>query len=338
MKVGVAGNGTIVKRFLKDAQGAADVSLHSICVREQSRKKGRELADLYGLELFDDYEAFLRCGEVDTVYIGLTNPLHFSYAKKALEAGKHVICEKPLTVSSREAEELAETARKRGLFLWEAFKLPYAPILPAVREQLSRLGPVHLVQCSYCRTGKAYQEYAEGKIRPVLDPEQAGGSLYDVNVYQLHFVTALFGAPKQIRYAANRGFNGVDTSGTALLRYPDFLVVCTAAMDCGGENFCLVQGERGWIRVEGPVSSAERAVLCLDGQETVLAENREKGSLRPEIAEFARQLSAGDYDACYEMLDHSLQVMKVLDAARSSLSESTGEQAQDAACGERFQL
>ena len=316
MRVGVAGNGNIVKRFLKDAGELPNVQLTSICVRERSRERGQELASAYGMEVYTDYREFLSSPDIDTVYIGLINTQHFPYAREALLAGKHVICEKPLTVTAAEARELAELAREKQLFLWEAFKLPYAPIVPAVKNHLDRLGPVRMVQCSYCRTGKAYQDYQNGSVRPVLDPACAGGCLYDVNVYNLHFVIGLFGSPEKVQYFANRGFNGADTSGTILLQYPGFQAVCTAAMDCSSENFCMVQGENGWIKTEGPISSAAQAVLHLGDQAEVVAEHPEKGRLKFEIAEFARQFETGDYDACYEMLAHSLRVMEVLEVCR----------------------
>lgn len=314
MRIGVVGNGNIVKRFLKDGAEVEHLETMAVCVREQSRKKGEELALAYGMKLYTDYGEFLNCEDMDTVYVGLINSQHYPYARQALRAGKHVICEKPLTVTWEEARELADLARAQGLFLWEAFKLPYGPLVPAVKKHMGRLGPVHLVQCSYCRTGKAYEEYLRGIIRPVLDPECSGGSLYDVNVYNLHFAVWLFGKPEKTEYfPASRGFNGVDTSGTVVLKYPGFQVICTAAIDCNSDNFCMVQGEKGWIKVEGPVSSASQAVLYMDGMTEVLAENPERGRLKSEIAEFARQFHAGDYKACYEMIEHSLAVMEVLD-------------------------
>ena len=314
MRIGVVGNGNIVKRFLKDAAEADGVKTGAICVREQSRHKGEELALAYGMEVYTDYGKFLEQEDMDAVYVGLINTRHYPYARQALLAGKHVICEKPLTVTWAEAKELAGLARERGLFLWEAFKLPYSPVVPAVKKHLDRLGPVHLAQCSYCRTGKAYEEYLAGFVRPVFDPECAGGSLYDVNVYNLHFAVWLFGRPEKAEYfPANTGFNGVDTSGTAILRYHGFQVICTAAMDCGSENFCMVQGEKGWIKVEGPVSSCSRAVLNADGVTAVIGANPEKGRLKAEITEFARQFHERDYKTCYETLEHSLTVMEVLE-------------------------
>ena len=147
MRTGVAGNGTIVRRFLKDAAQVEDVRTTAICVRERSREKGEELAREYGMKVYTDYEAFLREGDMDTVYVGLINTQHYSYAKQALLAGKHVICEKPLTETAAQARELADLAREKNLFLWEAFKLPYGSILPAVKEHVKELGPVRVVQC-----------------------------------------------------------------------------------------------------------------------------------------------------------------------------------------------
>ena len=121
MRTGVAGNGTIVRRFLKDAAQVEDVRTTAICVRERSREKGEELAREYGMKVYTDYEAFLREGDMDTVYVGLINTQHYSYAKQALLAGKHVICEKPLTETAAQARGLADPAREENLFLWGGF-------------------------------------------------------------------------------------------------------------------------------------------------------------------------------------------------------------------------
>lgn len=174
MKIGVVGNGNIVKRFLIDTGEVEAVRTTAICVREQSRLIGEELGFAHNLKVYTDYREFLGQKDLDVVYIGIVNTQHYAYARQALLAGRHVICEKPLTVTADEAGELASLSREKGLFLWEACKLPYGPLFPAVGRHLDRLGPIRLVQCSYCRTGKAYEEYLSGSVRPAFDPNCAG--------------------------------------------------------------------------------------------------------------------------------------------------------------------
>ena len=72
-----------------------------------------------------------------------------------------------------------------------------------------------MVQCNYSRISSRYRQYEQGIVLPAFDPACSGGCLYDINLYNLHFVTGLFGRPEEVDYYANLGFNGVDTSGTA---------------------------------------------------------------------------------------------------------------------------
>ena len=316
MRIGVVGNGMIVKRFLEDAAGIAQSEVAAICVREQSKKKGEELAGRYGIARVDtDYAQFLKDEKMDAVYLGLSNHVHYPYAKAALEAGKHVICEKPFTVAASEAKELAGIAKEKGLFLWEAFKIPYSPVFGAVKEHLGEVGPVKLVQCNYSRISSRYGQYKSGEVLPAFDPKTAGGCLYDINLYNLHFVTALFGKPRSVNYFANKGYNGVDTSGAGVLEYEGFQAICCGAKDSGSPCGAVIQGEDGYIRIDGPVSSAKKAWLMKDGEETCLVEFEDNGQLTEELLEFERQFEEGDFAACYAMLTHSLMMMEVVDLA-----------------------
>ena len=109
MRIGIAGNGMIVRRMLQDIKEIPEIETAAICVREKSLEKGRILAEEFGIPAVDtDYRTFLEREDMDTVYIGIVNQMHYEYAKKALEAGKHVICEKPFTVTAGEAKEEEE--------------------------------------------------------------------------------------------------------------------------------------------------------------------------------------------------------------------------------------
>ena len=117
MRIGIIGNGMIVRRMLQDIKGISEIELSAICVRAKSLEKGRDLAEEFGIPAVDtDYRTFLEREDMDTVYIGIVNQMHYEYAKKALDAGKHVICEKPFTVTACEAKELAALADEKGLF------------------------------------------------------------------------------------------------------------------------------------------------------------------------------------------------------------------------------
>ena len=317
MKLGVVGNGMIVSRLLEDVRQVPDIHVQAICVRQGSLYRGRELADRYSIrEIYTEYPVFLSRTDIDTVYIGIISSLHYAYAKEALLAGKNVICEKPFTTEYDEAEELIRLARKKSLFLWEACKIPYAETFLAIKHNLGRAGAVKLVQCNYSRRSSRYDAYVTGKVLPAFDPTLSGGCLYDINMYNLHFVVALFGRPKWVRYAANLGYNGIDTSGVVTMGYDGFQAVCCGAKDSDSPCFAMVQGEKGSFYLEGPVSSGKRVLFTKDGEMEVLCGDGQAGTLTAEMREFARQLKSGDQPACYDMLGQTLLIMELLVVAR----------------------
>lgn len=316
MKIGVVGNGMIVNQMLKDMEEVEQISVTSICVREKSEEKGRRIAEEYGLSLYTDYERFLREGDFDAVYVGIVNSGHYRYAREALEAGKHVICEKPFTVNAGEARELFGLAKEKDLFLWEACKVPYSPVFAAIRDNLSRIGRVKLIQCNFSKLSSRFRQYEKGEVLPAFDPNLAGGCLMDINLYNIHFTASLFGRPKEVRYFANKGFNGIDTSGVAVLSYEDFQAVCTGAKDSGSPCFGMIQGTEGCIRVEGPVSNLLRAEILDKEGWRLLAEDQEGESLRGEFKEFERQYRERDYKACKEQMEKSILAMEIVEEAR----------------------
>ena len=317
MKLGVVGNGMIVNRLLEDTRHLTDVEVRALCVREQSLDKGRQLADRYHIrEIYTEYPVFLTRTDIDTVYIGIISSMHYVYAKEALKAGKNVICEKPFTTEYDEAKELIEIARKKKLFLWEACKIPYSRNFRAIKENLGMVGAVKLVQCNYSQYSSRYDAYQEQKVLPAFDPAFSGGCLYDINMYNIHFVAALFGRPKWVRYGANLGFNGIDTSGIVTMGYDGFQAVCCGAKDSESPGFAMVQGEKGCLKLEGPASASTEAWFLNRDSRKLLSRESDPQSLGRGISEFAKLIREQDYPSCYDMLGQTLLVMEILVTAR----------------------
>lgn len=314
MKIGVVGNGMIVGMFMGDTTLVERADVVALCVRPHSLEKGQKIAADYQIPRVEtDYDAFLKYPEIETVYVGISNLVHYEYAKKALEAGKHVICEKPFTVNSAEAKELAAIAKEKNLFLWEAFIIPYLPAYAAVKEAVSKVGEVKLIHANYSKISSRYAQYLDGVILPAFDQTLAGGALYDLNIYNLHFVIGLFGKPKAAHYYPTKGYNGVDTSGIAILEYDNFTASCCAGKDSSAPEYFVIQGHEGTLRSEGSVNTLTKVIFSDKNRETLLAESDGKHKLSYELREFIRQYEADDYDSCYKMLDHSVAVTEVVD-------------------------
>ena len=315
MKLSIVGTGQIVQTLLPHLSEWGWEPA-AICATERSAGKARELADQYGCPaVYTDYPAML--AEAETVYLGVPNHLHARMARQALDAKRHLIVEKPLTSNLREAETLAEEAKKNRLFLFEAITTVYQPDFAALKAQLHRVGTVKLVSCNYSQYSSRYDAFRRGEVLPVFDPEKSGGALMDLNLYNLHWLIGLFGAPEEAAYRANIE-RGIDTSGVLLLRYPGFQAVSIAAKDCAAPSRYLIQGTEGCLEQNTPANLCGEVTLRLNngGEETFHTPVRHR--MEMEFRAFADQIRSGDLEACYAMLAHSLEVSRIQTNARLS--------------------
>lgn len=321
MNLGIAGSGGIVSEALTALEPVESVQAKAIWVRPQSQPKGQALAQDYDIPaLYTDYEAFLQQADIDTVYIGLVNSAHYEYTRKALLFGKNVIVEKPFASNLREARELVELAQKKNLFLWEAVSLLHMPNFSKLQELLPQLGTIRMVQANYSQYSSRYDKYLAGTVLPAFDPQLSGGALYDINIYNLNLIVGLFGSPKSVSYHPTKGFNGIDTSGVAILAYDGFQAVAVGAKDSASPSGCLIQGEKGYIQVESAPNELTSIMLRLrkDGCKNVYALNQYPHRLSHEFEAFANMLHAQDFAGRDFYLDISLKVADIAEKARRS--------------------
>ena len=316
MNLSIIGTGKIVHEVLPVIADTEGISIRSIWAREHSLAKAQALAKEFNIPLATtDYASVLTDPQVDTVYIALINSVHYSYALQAIQAGKHVILEKPACLCYRELQHLATEARQRGLMLFEAVTLLHLPAFHLLcTELLPQLGTLCHVECNYSQRSTRLDAYLRGNVLPAFDPETGGGALMDINIYNLHFVLALLGQPLSVHYYCHRGYNGIDLSGTAVLEYGEQFALCTGAKDTDAPSFGLLQGDNGWLRIDGPVSTMSAITLCLHGQQPrQIPLPSVSHRLAPEFLAFADILHRKDFDTMNQLLDHSLAVMKVVD-------------------------
>ena len=316
MKLAVAGIGTIAREVLPlAAEWGWEIS--ALCATPRSREALRSLAETCRAAAYEDYPSMLEEAEADAVYIAVPNHLHFAFASQALARGRNVILEKPMASNPAEARRLAELARERDLFLFEAVSTLYLPGYERTRQWLPRIGPVKLASCNFSQYSRRYEAFRAGTVLPVFDPARCGGALMDLGVYNFHYLIGLLGAPERAAYHANVE-RGIDTSGVAVLTYGGFQAVSAAAKDCAAPSGCLIQGERGFIRTEGAANCGGRVCLRLrDGTEETCPPPP-ASRLEPEFRFFAREIASGSREACRALLDHSLRVSEALTQARLS--------------------
>ncbi len=325
MKLAVLGAGGIVPDFLEAASKIPRAEICAIYGRESSRSRMLAYQAQYGIpHLYMDYGQLLEDRQVEGVYVALPNHLHHEFAKKALEAKKHAIIEKPFASNGRQARELVELAEKNGVFVFEAISNLYMPNYKKTRELVKGLGKVKVVQMNFSQYSSRYDKFKEGVVLPVFDPEQSGGALMDINVYNVHFILGLFGKPQKISYHANIE-RGIDTSGVLLLEYPGFQCVAVGAKDCQAPASISIQGEEGYLYSTQPTNVYDGFSLGKGRGETEdFALNGGFPRLYHELMAFVGMVEGRDGGLFCKASRHSLDVMDVLDEARRQAGVAIG--------------
>ncbi len=316
IKIGTVGSGMIVNEILDAVSKTEGIVCEAVYSRRE--ETGKALADKFGVKkVYTQLEHMYEDAEVAFVYIASPNSLHYEQAKKALEYGKHVICEKPFTATLSQARELAKLAKSRRLFLIEAITTMYMKNYAFVREQLSRIGTLKMVLCTYCQYSGRYDLLKEGVVTNVFDPQFAGGALMDINLYNIYFVVGLFGKPQKVQYFPTRHENGIDTNGILIMQYPDFVCQCTGAKDTWCDNSVQILGDQGYITVPSASNVCSSVTVTTKEKSESFNFQQEKHWLL-EVRAITDLIKRRDYEECCRRLEKSLEVMEVLEAARES--------------------
>lgn len=319
MKVATIGTGFITEWFLN----AVEQNEGICCAAMYSRKaeNAQALADKYDIkDIYTDLDEMLKRDDIDFIYVASPNSLHFEYSYRALQAGKHVICEKPFTSTVEEFETLASYAKQHHLFLFEAIVTLHMPNYHTIRENLSRLGQIRMIQCNFSQYSSRYDALLAGKTPNVFNPAFSGGALSDINIYNLHYVIGLFGKPQNVHYYANRHVNGIDTSGVAILEYDGFQAVCVGCKDTKSVCIAQIQGEKGYITMNSETSKCSQFTLTANLKSEECSQLQRDPALYYELKDFHRIYKEDDYEECLKLLDHSRVVMEVYEAARKDAS------------------
>lgn len=315
IKLGTVGSGVIVHSILDGVAATDGISLEAVYSRME--EKGRELAGKYGAEkVYTDLEAFLSDEEVNFIYVASPNNLHYRHAKAALLHGKNVICEKPMCPRKEQVEELVSLAKERGLLLVDATPTAYLPNLGVIRELLPQVGRLRLVMSSYSQYSSRYDKLLAGETPNVFSPDFAGGCLQDINYYNLYLNVALFGKPETSVYYPNLCRTGVDTSGIAMLQYPDFVSECAGAKDTWGDNAVQIQGEKGYLLIEGGANGLTG--VRLSTKEAESSYNRQENPDRwfYEVQNMTKLILDGDVETIQNGLKITVDVIEMMENMR----------------------
>ena len=197
LKIGILGTGNIAGRaLLEPAQDVPEVTVDAVASRDPERAQAYGAAN--GIPRALSYGALIDDPAIDIVYITLPPSMHAEWSIRALEAGKHVLCEKPMTANEAEAQQLAQVARRSDRVWMEAFHYPYHPFARRVRDILDTraIGAIQRVNAAFEIPRKAI---TPDNIRRKY--ALAGGAMMDLGCYALHVLRGILGDPEQVREA-----------------------------------------------------------------------------------------------------------------------------------------
>ncbi len=318
MNIAIIGSGMIANETLATLQNLPSIQCKSLFAREHSLEKAKALAIKFNIEtVTSNYKSILEDKSIDFVYIGIVNSEHYNFAKEALLAHKNVIIEKPFTATLEQAKELQTLAINNNLFLFEAITTIHSPNFTLIKELLPQIGQVKAVQANFSQYSSRYDRYLQNDIAPVFNPALCGGALYDINIYNLHFVVGLFGKAENAHYYANKGHNGIDTSGVLLLTYKDFYATLLGAKDSSSENFLSIQGDKGFIHIASEANFLQNIQLVLNKNNAIhYNEERNTERMIQEWQNFEKIFKAKDYASSSALLSHTIDVMEHIEQVR----------------------
>lgn len=266
LRWGILGPGFIAGRAVAPAMRACGHDL--AVVGSRSITRARTFAAAQGVRRArGSYEEVVVAGDVDAVYVALPNDLHERWTLAALEAGKHVLCEKPLSLDAESAARMAAAAAKRDRLLMEAVMTRFHPRTSALLELVrgGGIGAVRLIHSAFTFPMRAPDNYR-------AHPEHGGGALLDVGLYTTAIVRWLVGEePCVVRAAQRRWATGVDGTVAALLGFGSGVLATLHASFDGAEHQHLeIVGTEATLRVPRPFTAwRDEPATILRGTETV---------------------------------------------------------------------
>ena len=283
-------------------------------VAGRSREKARAFAQRCGADrLYESSQQAFADPEVDIVYLATPHNTHAVLIEQALDAGKHVLCEKAITLNRRELERCAALAREKGLVLAEAMTIWHMPLYRELWRRLAsgEWGWVQLIQLNF----GSFKPY--DMTNRFFNPELAGGALLDIGVYALSCARSfLSSAPDQVLSRVKLAPTGVDEQAVILLQNPESqMATITMSLRSKLPKRAVISCENAYIEIDDyPRAQMARVVDAATGEVTEIWAGETARALEYEVAAMEQAVRTGDVSALH--LDWTQDVMHTMTALR----------------------
>lgn len=287
------GSGKIVRSFLEGCREKCPEIRHQ-AVYSRTRERGEAFAAEVGLPpeaVWTDLNALARSGEVQAVYIATPNRFHAEQAAVFLEAGVHVLCEKPAAVTEKELERLYALAEAHHVVFMEGIMAPHQPRFAALQAAVARAGKLSSAVFEFSQLSSRYPALERGEMPNVFNPALCEGALMDIGYYGVYLAAALFGEPEEVFARATFLPTGADGAGSAVFRYGWGNCLLNWSKVSQTRSPSEILGDKGTVTFF-PVSR----ILDLSfwdsagRRELLFGEESHEASLGNEAADFARYI------------------------------------------------
>ena len=316
MKYGVIGTGWIAKSFIDGARMLTQADFTAVYSRTEE-SGCRFAAENEIPKVYTSLEEVAK-GDFDAVYIASPNRLHYEQSKLMLQSGKHVICEKPITVEPEELEELQTLAKKNGLIYIEAIMYMFNPARELLKDAISKIGKITSVHFDFSQLSSKYPAYVRGELPNIFNPALATGCLMDLGIYCVYPALDLFGIPQKTTACAHFMESGADGSGNAALLYSDKLVNFTYSKLGQDRLGSQIFGDEGTITIESISKLTNMKLIAKNGDTQEIIGDVAKEKLMGYEAVGFEKFIANPNDPYYAVTrKRALQVSRLMKEIRA---------------------
>lgn len=316
IKFGIVGTGTIAHRFAEAIKNVPEAELVAVASRKE--ETGKAFAEEFGIpHVIVTYEAMAASPLIDAAYIGLPHSYHCPVSCMMMRGGKHVLCEKPLAVTRREAEQMFATAKENRVFLMEAM---WGRLVPGTQKLLSLvnegvLGEILGVEGKFC-----YQMDEDEMGHHVFKNENGGGSLLDVGVYGLSFAKWYLGTDIISTAAQANIVNNTDYHTCVQLAYANGAIAqLSSATMLRKPNEGFVYGTKGYAKINRFYAPQTIELHPNDGPVQTIETPYWGNGFEEQIAHTCRCIAEGLTESPVITPEHSLFIMGQMDAIRKEI-------------------
>ncbi|TDO94990.1 Gfo/Idh/MocA family protein [Flavobacterium sp. 245] len=309
IKWGIVGLGNIANQFATDLLLLEDAELTAVASR--SSFKANDFAQKYNCsKAYDSYEALFADEEVEIIYIATPHDSHAELSIKALEAGKHVLCEKPIALSYSDAVRMIEASKKNNKFFMEAF---WTRFIPAVKEVLKKVENGEIGEVKYINADFAFRGSETENLR-LFDKKLGGGALFDIGVYPLFLSYILLGNPKEIVAKAIKHKNDIDLQTSMILQYEKAQSILHSSIVFDSDMKATIAGTKGRIELNSPWFVADGYTLYIDEEKEAVISLPVLGKgYSHEIIECHNCIRNSQIESQFWSYQNSLDLSKIVD-------------------------